>query len=70
MMNVKGERFVESAKLRDGWLLWMDADVEGSYFFVLFVLLHVLFVCRLSMFDGCNSVEQHRWVGLCDGMVL
>jgi hypothetical protein len=44
MMNVKGEQLVESAKLGDGWLLWMDADVEGSYFFVLILLLHV-FVC-------------------------
>jgi hypothetical protein len=65
-MNVEGERLVESAKLGDGWLLWMDADVEGSYFFVLFLLLHVFVCLQIKyvwwlQFNGAASLSWFMW---------
>ncbi len=57
---------VESAKLGDGWSSWRVVDVKCSIFVVLFML----FVCRLKVLNVCNSMEWCCWVGFYDGTIL
>jgi len=59
---------VEAVKLQNS--SWKDVDVESLIFIVVFVFGCFLFVCKLNVFDFCNSMESRYWVGFCDEAIL
>jgi hypothetical protein len=60
----------KDAKIQDICLSWIFVGTESLMFVVRFFFWCVLFVCKLMVFQVCNSIEMNFWIGFGDGAGL